>query len=272
MRDRLLNADDGFSLVELMVVTFLTLIVIATTLGALNDAVRANNIVSLVSEMQHNARTGLTLMARDLMQTGQGIRIGGIPIPSGAGASSVTRPGPGSLTFPVGSVVMPAVTPGQALGPTIHGLATDIVTILYADSTLPLDQSPVTLASDGSAMTVDPGTPITGIGQAIAPGDFILFSAGGQNAIQSITGVSNQTVYFASGDSMNLNQRGAAAGTIMQLANLDGTFPTTTATRVWMITYYIDASDPDSPRLMRVLNDSTPRPVALDIVDLQFTY
>lgn len=257
---------------ELMIVTFLTLIVLATTLGALNDALRANTTVSLVSEMQHNGRTGLTLMARDLMQAGQGIRMGGIPIPSGAGVLPIMRPGPNSLTFPVGSVVIPAVTPGQALGPTISGLATDILTILYADSMLPLDQSPVTLTSDGSAMTVEPGTPISGVGTAIAPGDLIMFSAGGQNAIQSVTAVNNQTVYFASGDSMNLNQRTAPAGTVMQLANQDGTFPSTTATRIWMITYYIDADDPDSPRLMRVLSDGTPRSVALDIADLQFTY
>ena len=39
-----------------------------------------------------------------------------------------------------------------------------------------------------------------------------------------------------------------------------------------MLTYYIDDSVPDSPRLMRVLNNREPRPIAMEVEDLQITY
>ena len=139
-----LKGDGGFSLVELMVATFVTMVVLATTLGALNDGIRAADTAGLVAEMQHNSRTGLNMMTRDLMQAGQGIPIGGIPIPSGAGALPINRPGPSvSMTFPTTWVQLPAVSTGQALGPDIQGRATDMITILYADSTLPLNENPL---------------------------------------------------------------------------------------------------------------------------------
>ena len=126
-----------------MVATFVTMVVLATTLGALNDGIRAADTAGLVAEMQHNSRTGLNMMTRDLMQAGQGIPIGGIPIPSGAGAVPINRPGPGvSMTFPTTWVQLPAVSSGQALGPDIQGRATDMITILYADSTLPMNEKP----------------------------------------------------------------------------------------------------------------------------------
>ena len=93
---RRLKGDGGFSLIELMVATFVTMVVLATTLWALSDGIRAADTAGLVAEMQHNSRTGLNMMTRDLMQAGQGIPIGGIPIPSGAGAVPINRPGPGA--------------------------------------------------------------------------------------------------------------------------------------------------------------------------------
>ena len=88
-----------------------------------------------------------------------------------------------------------------------------------------------------------------------------------------ITAVSGgQTVTFGTSDSMNLNQRTAAAGNIMLLQDGPSSFPPTTATRIWMITYYVDDTVIDSPRLMRVLNDGTPRPIAMEIEGLQLTY
>ncbi len=271
-----LKGDDGFSLMELMVATFVTMVVLATTLGALNDGIRAADTAGLVAEMQHNSRTGLNMLTRDLMQAGQGIPIGGIPIPSGAGAVPINRPGPGvSMTFPTTWVQLPAVSSGQALGPDIQGRATDMITILYADATLPLNENPVaTIMSDGSQMTIGSGPLTLAVAQAIEVGDLIMLSNAFGNAVQEVTDTNpgNQRVDFDPSDSMNLNLRTAPAGTIIQLQDSPGSFPPTTATRIWMITYYVDDSNPDSPRLMRVVNNTTPRPIALEIEDLQITY
>ena len=195
-------------------------------------------------------------------------------MPNGGGASPIARPGPGSLTFPVGTQVLPAVATGNALGPVLLGLTTDLVSMMYVDTTLDLDAVPLTnIASDGSTMTVDPGTDITQPGNALAVGDLIMFANAMGHAIQMITSVSGgQTVTFDPSDSMNLNQRSAPAGTIMQLQDGPGTFPPTTATRVKMVTYYIDDSVPNSPRMMEVINNSTARPIAMEIEGLQLTY
>ena len=272
-RPVLVTGDHGFSMMELLVGMGLTLVIMATTLGALSDGIRAGDTVRLVSQMQHNRRSGLNLITRDLMQTGQGIPMGGIPIPSGAGATAINRPGPGTLTFPANWVVLPAVSSGSAMGGVVHGRTTDMVTVLQADATLALNADPLTsISPDGGTVVVDAGTPIDDPGTAIEPGDLIMFSNAMGNAIQEVTGVSSQTLVFDLSGTMNLNQPGAAAGTIVQLQDAPGSYPPTTATRVRLITYYVDATISDSPRLMKVSNNDSPRPVALDVEDLQITY
>jgi hypothetical protein len=147
------------------------------------------------------------------------------------------------------------------------------VNILYADNRLPLNQSPLAaIAPNGSSMTVDAGTPITGVPNAIRVGDLIAFSNAFGNTLQFVTGVGGQTVNFDPGDPLNLNQPGAPQGSIMQLQN-GGVFPPTTATRVWLVTYYLDTTtDPAMPRLIRRINNRPGEPVALVLEDLQLSY
>lgn len=270
---RALANDHGFSLMELLVGVGLTLIVLATTLGALSDGIEAGDAIRLVSQMQHNGRSGLNLITRDLMQTGQSIPKGGIPIPSGVGATAVGRPGPGTLTFPADWVVLPAISPGSALGGVVQGRTTDMISVLYADATLALNASPLTsISANGDSVVVDLGIPINDPSNAIEVGDLVMFSNPIGNAIQEVTDVAAQTMVFGLGGAMNLNQPGAAAGSITQIQDAPGSYPPTTATRVWLITYYLDATNPDSPRLMKISNHNSARPVALDVEDLQLTY
>jgi hypothetical protein len=110
----------------------------------------------------------------------------------------------------------------------------------------------------------------------------MIYNSNNPNGIlQTVTAVAGQTLTFSPGDAFNLNGRTATetAGTIKQLQNLDaagvpnGTYPPTSATRVWMITYYIDInSDPTHPMLMRAVNFNAPQPVAETLENLQFTY
>src|SRR5207245_4449929 len=82
-----MKKQSGFTLVELLVAMTITLVVVATTLGAFNDALRANEAVTLLADMDQNLRAGMNLVIRDLIQTGEMIPTGGIPIPSGAGGN-----------------------------------------------------------------------------------------------------------------------------------------------------------------------------------------
>ena len=96
----------GVGLLEMLIGVGLTLVILATTMVALNDGVRMFDTAQAVSNIRHNGRNGLNLMTRDLIQTGQGIPTGGIPIPSGVGVTPIVRPGPGVLAYPAGTVVL----------------------------------------------------------------------------------------------------------------------------------------------------------------------
>lgn len=280
------RAQTGFSLIELLVAMAVLMIIVSATMSAFTDATRVNEVSTLQTDVNQNLRAGMNLMTRDLIQTGVGIPTGGIPIPAG-GVPPINRPSPPTLalTFPLGSTVLPAISPGPAAGLVVGGQATDVVTVLYADATLPLNQAPLAfLAADGSSMTVaNPpvGVDITAASNGIQPGDLIMFTNAQGNAIQQVTRVSGgQTVFFDAGDFYGFNQTGAPQGTIVQIRP-GATFPVdpvtgltqTTATRVWMISYFIDSvTDPNVPRLMRQINFNAPQPVALAAENLQISY
>jgi Tfp pilus assembly protein PilW len=271
------NHDSGFTLGEVVVSMFLTLVVMGAAFTGFNSSMRLAETSRIVSETNQGLQVTMSLMVRDLIQAGQGIPLGGIPLPSGAGATPVVRPGPPGavLTFNPAWTALPAVTTGSALGPAVVGVgvATDIVTVLYADRTLFLSQFPLTaIAADGSTMTVNAGTNIGGA-DGIKAGDLILFSNANGNALQTVTGGNGgQTVFFANGDAFDLNARTAAQGTILNLGAA-GVFPPTTATRITMVSYYLDATtDPTVPRLVKQINMGPRLAIGLGAENLQLTY
>src|SRR6266436_10340337 len=154
----------GVTLVELMIGMAVTMIALAAAVLMFRDSTKANTNVTQASDMSDNMRAGLNLIVQDLIQTGTGIPTGGITIPNStaAGCNSkarrVNRPpavlnltfdGPNSANLGC-NVILPAIEPGNGLGPTVtspdgtSGPATDIITIMYADNTLSLDQKPIT--------------------------------------------------------------------------------------------------------------------------------
>ncbi len=271
------HREDGFTLIELMISVAIVLIILGGALTTFNNALTVNTTATQLGDSSQNLRAGTDLMVRDLLQTGAGIPTGGIPVPSGAGAVALNRPSPpgDSYTFDTSSGVLSAVETGAAIGPTVDGQTTDMITVLYADSSLNLSQTPLTtVASDGSSMTVDAGTSITNTDNGIQVGDLVMFSNALGNALQMVTRVSGgQTVYFDNGDPMNLNQRSAPQGTIMQLQSSPGVFPPTTATRIEMVTFYVDpTTTPGAPRLVRQIGFGSALALAGVIEDLQISY
>jgi len=278
-----MKRETGVTLVELLVAITITLVVMATTLGAFTDALRANESVVQLADMTDNLRAGMNLMVGDFIQTGAGIPTGGIPIP--AGGLPINRPSPPGMayTFGVGATSLASISPGPSMGPAVSfpdattSPPTDIVTILYADNTIPLNTLPlVSITATGSQMVVDPSIDIVNGDSAIRPGDLIMFSNAQGNALQMVTSVTAPNrVNFATGDPFGLNQRTDPAGTIRQIQAPmgSGTYPPTTATRVWMASYYLDTTtDPAYTRLVRQVNFNTPQPVGEIFEHLQVTY
>jgi hypothetical protein len=233
MPDHTTRSDDGFTLGESLIAVALTLVVLSAAVETMARSMSLANTSKVMSSTNHGLQAGMSLMVRDFMQTGQGIPLGGIPLPSGAGALEVFRPGPtAGMTHGAGTATLPALTPGNGLGPTLLGVNTDLVSVLYADRTLNLSANPlVTIAADGSSMTVNAATPVTGVG-GLRAGDMILFSNAQGNALQMVTeDPVSQVVVFNVNDPMRVNQRGVPEGSIMNLQQSPGEFPPTTATR-----------------------------------------
>ena len=264
--------DRGFTLVEAIIAAALAMIVLSSALSAFNSSMGLADTSRIVSETNHSLQAAMSLMVRDLLQTGQGIPTGGIPLPSGGGAAAVNRPAPGAATFPTTWETLPAISPGSALGPTVLGVTTDIINIVYRDPTINLNEFPLDdIASNGLTATVNAGTSIGGA-DGLRPGDLILFTNPNGNAMQMVTSVSGQVVTMAPFDSMNLNQPGAAAGNVVAISDA-GVFPPTTAVRVTMVSYYIDVTtDPTLPRLVRQMNNGARLAIALGVENVQFTY
>jgi prepilin-type N-terminal cleavage/methylation domain-containing protein len=219
----------------------------------------------------------------------------------------------GMTTFPPCNSTLPAVEPGNMLGPAITapdatagtptnpGSITDEITMLIADNTLGMDGRPVnqpatasppnpgcpggslrlvgttlTVTFDSTCVNLNPASS----GITVQPGDLVMFSNTLGNALLTVTGVAGQVLTFSAGDGFALNGRTETSGTIQQLesggASCGGgpaCFPPTLATRIWMITYYLDnVTSPPFVRLIRQVNMNPPSPVGETLENLQFTY
>jgi hypothetical protein len=140
-------------------------------------------------------------------------------------------------------------------------------------------------------MTVDPSVDISNGGaDDLRRGDLIMLMKGTSTTLVQVTDLDgNQTVTFGASDSLNLNQTAAANGTLTAHRNIapaetcsgTGCFVPSTATRIRMITYYVDTkTDPNRPRLVRRLNNghqttydnNLGTALAFDVENLQISY
>src|SRR5216684_2816078 len=201
-----------------------------------------------------------------------------------------------SLGTAVGPTVPILVRAGVA---ATGGAPSDMVTLIYQDNTwdsnpadnklTALDSAPITRVAVGATPACNGS--ITPAGDAVTfdaacvdmskarvpvkPGDLVMFSNINGTALQTVTSIAGQVMSFASNagvDKFGLNQTAATQGTIVQIQDkvpasnpvtYTGTYPPTTATRIWMISYYLDiATDPKHYRLVRQVNFNPTQPVA----------
>lgn len=307
-----MKREAGFSLLEMLVAVAILVTIVGACLAALTQGIQATQGVALMADTQENLRAGLNYMVRDLVQAGESIPQGGIPLPNtAAGVVNINEPSPPTLAykFPAASTVLPAITPGFGLGlptatpdpnnpgGTLFGPNnTDMITMIYADNSLidntipatphTLNEFPIFLAASGGnpgcpggSISANGGTVVFDItcinintgNTGLHAGDLIMFQNANGVSLQCITNVAGQVVTFAGGDPYNLNQTGLPNNTLPSTGV--GGYPPTTATRIWMITYYIDSNtNPQRPVLMRQVNFNPPLAVAEVIENLNVTY
>lgn len=287
------RSNRGFSLVEMLIATVLSLVVLSGAFVLTNQAVRLSDMVTQRSDMQQNARVAMNVMARDLSLAGTGFPRGGIQLPTGTDSDDSFFACDLDDCYVTDQVFtgerLFAITPGDGKGPNINGVDTDVVTLVYKDTSSNLDQyALVQVAEIGSPIQLDsqttPAYDDAVVGVKV--GDVLVMCNVNGCAVATVTAFvvagpvaavymgKDAIAAFSVKDPLQFNQPDAAIGNKMAILSppVAPSYPPTTAYRVDVITYYIDASDPDSPLLMRQVNAHPPTPMAENIENLQITY
>jgi hypothetical protein len=281
---RTTHSESGFTIVELIVASMITLAVIGIALTTFSNAMALNETTTQIADSNQNLRAGTNILVRDLLQAGRNIPTGGISIPSGAGSVAIYRPSPPFTSYTFNNTTetsLSAITTGEALGPTINGKSTDMVTILMDDSVLG-ELTPVRvwnaagpdpkIAQDGSSLNIGNrpdwlnGNPPEGV-PAIQVGDLFYFTNATGSTIQTVTKIQPPVIHFEPNDPFRFNQPGAAAGSITPILG-----STMSVRRLLMLTYYVHNDASQTPRMMRAVNMFNPMALAGVIEDLTLSY
>lgn len=309
------NSSRGFSLLELLFSAAIGMVMVTAAADLYSRALKATYITTQKAEMQQDFRAASNLLQRDISMAGagalgqQGIATNAVGLPVSAttpvypcsGITTCNYIGGAPVAYPKsgGAPYLYSIIPGNDLGITLNAGAgpTDIITLNYADASLPLNCYSGTVNAAATVVTfqlpiVLPSTCILPTGvvtpQALNAayvglqiGDIILFGTNGAVGVvtapvttcapnPAATYSSCYTVAFSAVDPGHVNQPSAAVGSLKQYAGLAAP----SAVRLLSVTYYLDISPFDgvTPRLMRIQSGQAPAPVAENVVFLKFTY
>lgn len=303
MKQATFDKARGFSMIELLVAMAVGLIVITAATSLFNTAMNSTALITEQADMQQNVRAALNMITKDVSMAGSGLPSGGLALPYGAGAApskygcnQLAKCYLGTDTYPSGTVgksvvsnymygLIPGPANGMEAGTGISTIAAtgngaDSITSVYVDYSFPLNQYTATFPSNNSVTFVPPATPPVGFPGIISPtglnvGDLVLLTNNLGSAVGEVTGLAaggggGATVTFADLDALNVNQSGAANGSV---AYISGGAPTV-AYRLWAVSYFVEVPTAagQTPRLMRQINGQTAVPMADNIIGLNFTY
>jgi prepilin-type N-terminal cleavage/methylation domain-containing protein len=308
------NSSSGFTLVEMMISLAIGAMMIAACAKLYSKGLQVTWQTSQRAELQQDFRAAADLLQRDLSMAGAGalgqpgIGTAAIGLPNGAGTTAPVYPcttstntcayvNGASVPYPVSGGVpyLYSIVPGSNAGITVTAAqgATDIITVNYADITLPLNCYNGTMNASGTLVTFQLPASLSCVlptGMATPPalnaavvglqvGDLIMF---GTNAVGVVSGsvstcsptgtnTACYTVPFNSGDPGHINQANVA-GASNTLAALDNE-ANLAAVRVISVTYYLAIpASTGLPTLMRIQSGQLPAPVAENVVYLKFSY
>src|SRR5208282_3927781 len=306
MSDRSTKRERGFSLLEMAIAMAVGTIVMGAAVQLYSQGVAASWTVTQRAELQQDFRAASNILTKDLSLAGAGLGIGAaIQLPASAtipvlGCDQPPTAGKGLCYINGGPVNYPlqggttpflyGLLPGYQLGEELAGnpAPTDIVTVVYTDSSFYLDcyQASVattttvnfalTAASQASSNCTAGVATIQNLNDSVVgltAGDLVLFTFGTAPSVTQVvaevygTAPTATTVTFATGDVLKMNQAAAVPKSLASIAGDTNRY----ATRLLVITYYLDKTV-TPPRLMRQVNGHSPMPVAENVVWLKFTY
>jgi hypothetical protein len=315
------NPIRGFSLLELMIAAAVGVFLVGTAVKLYSIGLNMSWQTSQKAQLQQDFRAAANLLERDLSMAGsgalgqQGLSNGSVGLPTGNGSTIPVYPCTALTTCnyiksapvaypdsPTGAPSLYSIIPGPSFGVTITAAAgpTDIITVNYADATLPLNCYSGTVNAAATVVTfvlpanwsqtcvtpnyiVPPALPPSLIYSAagnqvgLQVGDMIMF---GTNVLGVVTGAASTCAFvapnlacyqvpFAFGDPGHINQPAVATGSLLQYAGAAAP----SAVRLLSITYYLATpASTGIPTLMRIQSGQPPAPVAENVVYLKFTY
>ncbi len=313
MSVRSTKRESGFSLLEMVISMALGTIVLGAAVQIYSQGVGATFTVSQRAQLQQDFRATSNMLTKDLSLAGAGLGSNGtqISLPSAKtplyGCDQTGACYLGSTNTVAGTYPLQGVTPtlyglitGYALGPTLasNPNATDVVTVVYADTTFYLNCYQATVSALGQvtfgpAPAASGGFPAAGClpngvaaPQAVndslvglTPGDLVLMTFSGTPVVGEVTAGTigtpagnTYTVPFANNDVLNMNQTVAGVTAGLNTAALNSVeLPGALPARILVITYYID-NTVSPPRLMRQISGHTPMPVTDGLAYMKFSY
>ncbi|MEE8591183.1 MAG: hypothetical protein V3T35_07665 [Spirochaetia bacterium] len=275
------SSSRGASLVEVVTSVILSLVVVMAAATLFRPAMDLSFLLTQQAGAQQGARLAVNVLTSDLALAGNGLSGGGIQLPDGAGSVDAKFACDAGGCYVTSNLFtnsrLYSVTPGNGKGPTVNTVATDSITIAYRDSTSNFDQLPLTsVNANGDEIYFDAATSPAwdDASSGVKVGDVLVLcntngcAAGEVNRIHTdhVHMLKDEVGYL---DNLEFNQPAAAFGNVKSIMTPAAA---TRAYRISVITYYIDNSNPDVPRLMKQVNAHTPGVASLYVENLQFSY
>jgi len=308
---RMSKSQRGFTLLELLVASFIGLSVIIMMTSLFKTGMDTTNRVAQKAETTQNLRAAVELMTKDISLAGAGIPSGGIQLTS-AGLSKFACNQASFCYIPGGTYpnsatgtpnYMYAIEPGFDTGveggaviTAAPGQINSSLTVVYCDYNFPLSNFTFTFPSSTSAgvAVINAGVQPNSILAAggLNAGDLLLFqvntpgngkTSSGTSLVQNsavvaeITSIPSAAVIdFNTGDPLNFNQTSGTNNLAAVATAAGGANAQVSVCRLQVVSYFIEVpaagSTVQTPRLMRQVNGLTAVPVADNIINLQFTY
>lgn len=162
-----------------------------------------------------------------------------------------------SASCPAGSITTVGTTTTVTFDPSCVNINTGNTAIHVGD---------LIMLQNNNTTTVDMSTTATNTSTTDSNGHIALLYVSSVN-------LAANSISFLAADPFGLNSSGQPVGTITGIQSAANTYGNpVTATRIWMITYFISNANPQQPMLMRQVNLNTAEPVGESVENLQVFY